>query len=120
MTGCIIGSVACGFIVGVVIVALIGSASLRSREDEMREYYLAELKRACDNAVKQTKEEMQMREQYLAELEKMNEREKDNDLLGRDSNGDPAAPEAMRVRMGQQLPEGPSGCTTDCPEGRGD
>lgn len=96
MTGCIIGSVACGFIVGVVIVALIGSASLRSREDEMREYYLAELERI------------------------KHEREKDNDLLGRDSNGDPAAPEAMRVRMGQQLPEGAGGCSPDCPAGRGD
>ena len=96
MTGCIIGSVACGFIVGVIIVALIGSASLRSREDEMRAYFLSELERI------------------------KHEREKDNDLLGRDSNGDPAAPEAMRVRMGQQLPEGASGCTTDCPAGRGD
>jgi hypothetical protein len=62
MAGSYLGSVAGGFIVGGVIVALIGSASLRSREDEMREYYLAELKRACDNAVKQTEEEMRMRE----------------------------------------------------------
>jgi len=91
MTGCIIGSVACGFIVGVIIVALIGSASLRSREDEMRAYFLSELERI------------------------KHEREKDNDLLGRDSNGDPAAPEAMRVRMEQQLSEGHSGSTTDCP-----
>lgn len=79
MTGCIIGSLACGFILGYIAAMLMASRSLQSREEEMREQFLAELKRACDNAVKQTEEEMRMREQYLAELEKMNERRKDDD-----------------------------------------
>lgn len=54
MTGCIIGSLACGFILGYIAAMLMASRSLQSREEEMRE-------------------------QYLAELEKMNERRKDDD-----------------------------------------
>lgn len=55
MTGCIIGSLACGFIFGYIAAMLMASRSLQSREEEMRE-------------------------QFLAELEKMNERRKDDDM----------------------------------------
>ena len=76
MTGCIIGSLACGFLVGVFIALLMASRSLQSREEEMREY-------------------------YLAELEKINGRRKNDGLSGRDGEEDPAPPADVRKEVGQ-------------------
>ena len=90
MTGCIIGSLACGFLVGIFIALLMASRSLQSREEEMREYYLAELEKI-----------------------RHGRRKEDDDLLRRHSESNPAVSEDLRIRMEQQLSEGTSGRTQD-------
>lgn len=57
-----IGVFAGGVLFGFMVAMLMKARGMQSREEEMREYFLAELKKACDNAVKQTEEEMRMRE----------------------------------------------------------
>lgn len=55
-----IGTFAAGALLGFVTAMLMKARGMQSREEEMREYFLAELKRACDNAIKQTEEEMRI------------------------------------------------------------
>lgn len=57
-----IGVFAGGVLLGFMVAMLMKARGMQSREEEMREYFLAELKRACDNAIKRTEEEMRMRE----------------------------------------------------------